>query len=63
MESCPQALATTRRTRRSVELLPFDITVGLSDTEIDVDVFALTDIVEDWLGAAFDTNSLGDEFA
>ena len=45
-----------------VELVPFDVTIGLKDDN-GVDVFALTDIVEDWLATAFDANNLGQEFA
>ncbi len=45
-----------------VELVPFDVTVGL-DQDGGVDVFALTDIVEDWLGTAFSANELGADFA
>jgi hypothetical protein len=45
-----------------VELVPFDVTVGLAQ-DTGVDVFALTDIVEDWLGTAFGSNDLGQDFA
>lgn len=45
-----------------VDLVPFDVTIGLKE-DTNVDVFALTDIVEDWLGNAFSNNTLGDSFA
>lgn len=47
-----------------VELVPFDVTIGLKQQDdAGVDVFALTDIVEDWLGESFDANDLGQDFA
>jgi hypothetical protein len=47
-----------------VELVPFDVTIGLKqENDAGVDVFALTDIVEDWLGESFEQNDLGEDFA
>lgn len=46
-----------------VELVPFDVTLGLSEKDNGIDVFALTDTVENWLGTAFDSNKLGDAYA
>jgi hypothetical protein len=46
-----------------IALVPFDVTIGLKKQDTSVDVFALTEIVEDWLGNAFSNNTLGDDFA
>lgn len=47
-----------------VALVPFDVTIGFKKQDsATVDVFALTDIVEEWLGSAFSNNTLGDAFA
>ena len=45
-----------------VELVPFDVTIGLNEDSA-VDVFALTDLVEDWLATSFGANDLGQDFA
>jgi len=63
MQSARRYLQADGATRSEiVELVPFDVTIGLKD-DAGVDVFALTDIVEDWLGTLFGSNDLGQDFA
>jgi hypothetical protein len=47
-----------------VVLVPFDVTIGFKEQDSPgVDVFALTDVVEEWLSNAFSNSTIGEDFA